>query len=293
LYALPARAMPKSPPDDTYARLAVPVHLQLGRTTLQQVAAELTRQTGIKVEVAPCLQARILIVQMDHLSAAAVLDTLAELNDREWYRADTHAVLLTRHAANPSQTLPGLATAMQTILPKDYRRYFGDGLTLDDVAPTRAHGHFDTIRQWPHWDEKARKMLNEQALEERLRDRMLALANKQSEQLFASLQPDILDGRKVYPAQLTPQQQALLQTILMLDALHPLFSGPMVHWMRGHLVGYERDLANVQISLNDGNGLKIDSSASDGNFGVAIPGLPSTHHAPKPLDLLPPVSTSP
>ena len=70
--------------DSVTEKLSRRIHLELGKTTLAEVAAALSEQTGLKIEPADYLNDRIMVVRIQGVSARSALNALSELNDWRW-----------------------------------------------------------------------------------------------------------------------------------------------------------------------------------------------------------------
>ena len=68
----------------TQSLLTKKVHLSLGSTTLPTLLKALSTQTGLIIEAAAYLQERLLVLEIDDISARVILDELAEANDWKW-----------------------------------------------------------------------------------------------------------------------------------------------------------------------------------------------------------------
>jgi hypothetical protein len=126
----------QSTPQTPDSRLDKRVHLSLGVTTLDKVAAEISRQTGLTVEAADCLKERRLIAAMGDLTARQTLDALAALNGWTWRESEPGKYLIARHTIRRPNSVAEVPRTMRAALPKDIRIYLGldtlDNKTLDD-----------------------------------------------------------------------------------------------------------------------------------------------------------------
>ncbi len=91
----PLRAQDAFSPDTT-EKLHQRVQLTGESTTLAQIAAQLSKQTGLKIEAAAYLGKHRLNLQCDGDSAETILKTLANLNDWQWREVDKGVILISR-----------------------------------------------------------------------------------------------------------------------------------------------------------------------------------------------------
>jgi hypothetical protein len=231
-------------------RLQTTVHLSLGETTLGEVVDSLSKQTGLTIYSDTYLRDHRLIVQLDGVSAAAALDTLAELNDWTWRRVDDAHVVLTRPTIPAPQKNADIATALQQALPKDFRRF------LDVVKPSEPNARTEQSNRIPEIQEGANQSFRMQ----QMRD----LFNNQQRDLYQSFMPNIFEGRKVLYSQLTSaQKQDILIAYLMYHLKEMYFVRPYV--FNGKLYPFESDPDKMEIRL-DGKMVQFGIKTTDGEL---------------------------
>lgn len=121
--------------------------------TLRALLAELSEQTGLKVEAESFLIDRTVSVSASGQSAGEILDSLAELNDWVWIENKDRHIFLSRPRYITPKNLTEVPKAMQRCLPLDIRRYMGVGAGPDDLLIKESssfHGNIAmTLKQSP------------------------------------------------------------------------------------------------------------------------------------------------
>lgn len=191
--------------DAVKEKLSTKVHLRLGKTTLARVAAALSEQTGLKFEPAYYLADRDMIAQMDGVSARAVLNALAELNDWKWREMPDHAISIARHLLRPPQVPVAIPRIIQSAMPKDTRAFLTIATPSEDLAVYAN----PLLADWSAASSKQRKAA-------------VFMRDTQGD-LFGSLPPDSVKGDPIPFDKLSdPQQRNLaaqfaFQLIFSLD----------------------------------------------------------------------------
>ncbi len=118
--AAPVQAQEKPLPD--YAsKLAHPVHLALGKTTLAEALAALSKQTGIQIDAAEYLKERVMLVQLDGLTGRTALNALTSLNDLRWSAVGPNHLFVDRPASGRPENIMEVPSRLAKALPKDIR----------------------------------------------------------------------------------------------------------------------------------------------------------------------------
>jgi hypothetical protein len=104
-------------------KLSTKVHLRLGKTTLAKVTAALSEQTGLTIEPADYLLERVMVVQMEDVSARSVLNALSELNDWRWKETPDHTITIARHLLRLAPVPASISRMVQSAIPKDTRAF--------------------------------------------------------------------------------------------------------------------------------------------------------------------------
>ncbi len=104
-------------------RLHHPVRLLMGETSAAALVQELSRQTGLRIDVAGYLADRKLIVNLSGLSARQALDAVAEMNDWDWRATGPGSYLVSRPTLRTPSSTNEIPRAMQAALPKDFRTF--------------------------------------------------------------------------------------------------------------------------------------------------------------------------
>lgn len=106
-------------------KLSKVIHLNLGKTTLQTVAASLAEQTDLAFDVPDNLRDRAMIVNIDNKSAFAAISALAELHDWSWKETAEGGIRISRSALALPRTMGSIPSAVKSALPKDLRTFLG------------------------------------------------------------------------------------------------------------------------------------------------------------------------
>ncbi len=226
----------------TAERLARKAHISSDTTRLADIMEALSAQTGLKIQAAACLRERRIVMQVDGLSAAALLDTLAELNDWTWHEVQPGVIAIARRTKPIPQQISAVPPALQAALPADFRRFLiGTGGTRDgmyfersDAPDLQASSPFRTANQ------------------KGMRD----AAQQWRDQLCLLLQSDFATDVKIpYSRMNTAQKHALLVSKIF-DSLVYSNTTHSHYILMGVLRPYEQDIAAGEITL-EGEWLNI------------------------------------
>lgn len=243
------------------ARLKTPVELQLGQTTLAEVARALTAQSGIKVEAAPYLRARKLVVSIPRSSTAGVLNALAELNEWSWRMVGEDGVLIERARPPAPRNVAEVPQSVQKALPADLKRYLGVGVPLETLATAHPGDGGRRSVPDPGMDERERRYSPAKA-------RLDAKIRTLTETLWAGLSERLGREGQTPFAELTPQQKEDLTTLPPLLAIAATFRGMSSRILYDLLLPYEKDLSAVAMSLQNGNWLEYGMWTQEGKARV-------------------------
>ena len=267
------------------ARISTKVNLSLGLTTLEKVTQSLSAQTGLSIEASTYLRDRKLIIQMKDMSAAAALNSLAELNDWQWMEVKENHLLITRPTINRPQNVPEISRAIQAALPKDFRRYMGIGVPVDDlplIDNPKTSRSFERERE-VHPMRRTEMLV-------RVNSKIRPLLEAQQNELFQTTQPGILGGKELAYSRLLPSQKKSLVVSLVVRALSDLCGGNptiipvtplnvMTGYIRSDLLDVEKD----EIFLFHGTDLMIGRTViENGVLTYSGSEAPIEHRTPKP-----------
>jgi len=147
--ALSQEAKPSQDPDE--AKFTKKVHLLLGPTTLDKVAAALSEQTGLNIQAADYLQTHKLTVQLDNIPAQEALHAIRILNGWTVTKSDAGAYVVTHTPTQTAQTFADAGRALRSTLPKEFRIFFGLEAPIgapNTFDPNTDHlGFASTVRQ--------------------------------------------------------------------------------------------------------------------------------------------------
>jgi hypothetical protein len=123
-------------------KLATVVDLPLGKTTVAELMATLSRRSGLAIEATDALKPHKLIVQASHLRVFTLLNALAQLTGWTWSRLDPSHFLITSPAPAAVQQPGEIAYAIRAALAKDLRVYFNVPLeeTKQTMPPIKDFG---------------------------------------------------------------------------------------------------------------------------------------------------------
>ena len=266
---------------ETAALLQTKVHLKLGETTLAKTLAEISKQAGLHIQASEYLLDRELLVELDNMSAQAVLDTLAEGNDWIWYEGRQGQIFMARPKFNKTQELLNVTPAFRAIVPKDLRRFVR--LDLSDAELRKA------FRQLQPESDLVKKtaVLDSVPPLIWLLPRMLdASVKEQESQIISWVTDEVRTGKKIPCAKLTSEQQNTLLAYFVLKAMDTVFSpmGP------GNLI---RGLDPAGVDENQMRVMYTQGSIfigilREGKFSYGE-GIMSEKELPDPLLLHPPL----
>jgi hypothetical protein len=261
----------------TRTLLQIKVHLRLGETTLSKTLQEMSRQTGLQIESADYLQERELLVDLDNMSAQAVLETLAEGNDWIWNETKQSRILMTRPKFNATRQLVEVAPAFRAIVPKDLRRYAGVDLTDAEIRSA-----FQQSQPNSELIEKPEKADFGSPRFRILPEILNAPVKEQERRMVAWVTAEVRTGKKIPYAQFTSEQQHSLLVRFVFAAMHTIFE--IGHMGAANLVlgldpaGVDED--QMRITVKDG-GIFV-GTLQGGRFSFGE-GLMSEKQLPDPL----------
>lgn len=222
-------------PDDS--KLRIRINLTLGNTTLEKVAAEVTRQTGLTIEAVDYLGERRLTIAMEGMSARDALDALAEMHDWTWYRTSPGHYLLTRHTLRLPRDPAGMMRAVPLALPPDWRRYFRVGLPAKEAVrlPPAQGFQFPDDPKMPIFL-RAKRGVDQQAA---------SLVEREKLRLYNALKQDVAKSEKVPYAKLPAEEQRRL--VFILTMRHIIYTD--FRLLFNEMPFYARDLSTASVSL--------------------------------------------
>lgn len=127
----------------TVDKLKQPVHISADKATLETIAAQLSQQTGLRIEAAPYLREHRTTVQFDGDSAVTLIATLAELNGWQWQEERDGRIVISRALGRKPQNIGEVPAAIQRTMAKDLRRYLhiGKEVNAEEVKPLAVLPH--------------------------------------------------------------------------------------------------------------------------------------------------------
>jgi len=186
-------------------KLSTPVKLAPGRTTLSALALQLSEKCGVPVEPAEYLQERVMVVQLNTMSARSALDAICELNDWMWKETPEKHVLISRKASKLPASPAYIFRRIHVILPRDVRDYLG-------VEP-RSEDPGQYINPLAEFDPEKAARRNEQ------RTKLWRLFKNTQSQLNDSLPQSVLDGEPLAYKKMSQIQR----DNLMVQICFPIF----------------------------------------------------------------------
>ncbi|HZO90746.1 MAG TPA: hypothetical protein VFB38_20625 [Chthonomonadaceae bacterium] len=247
-----------SQPEAQEAKLAIRVHLRLGPTTLEKVAAALSQQTGLAINAASYLREHKLIVQMDNLPAQDALDALAALNEWIWYKTEPGHYLITRPRVRLPREIAEIPPALYKAMPIEMRRYAGFGVSVEELSPIadpQMRQELEALKQQGTYE-----LMAPQAS---VGAKMDSLRLKQQNLLVEVLKPDPFDGKITPYSRLTPEQKQALLIFFVSNALESAIAQPRSLAFSGRLLPFQRDIRKADIVMTAENCLQIGTFFSD------------------------------
>ena len=241
---------------ETVTALQTKVHLRLGETTLAKVLQQIAQQTGLQVQPADYLVERELLVDLDNVSAAEALDTLAEGNDWIWYETRKSQIFMARPNFNRMPQLLNVAPAFRVIVPRDLRRYVGVGVTDAELrsAFRQSQPNSDYILKSP-------EMLDFLDVRHQLLPQLLeGVVNEQERQMVAWVTDEVKTGKQMPYAKLSPEQQHILLVRFVFTAMFTAF-GP-------HAIGTANLIQGLDPAGVDENRMRISYKAGAIYIGI-------------------------
>ena len=192
--------------DEIKQKLMVPVHLNLGKTTLAAAAQILSAQCGVTIEPAPYLKDRDLVVQIDGVSARTALEALSELNDWAWKETQEKHILISRKVSRLPATPAYIWRRIHAILPRDVHDYLG--------VEARAENPEEYINPLADSDQQRARKREED------RTRLFRLFKDTQTELYDSLPRTIYAGEPFAYEKMSQSQK----NNLLVQTFFPLFS---------------------------------------------------------------------
>lgn len=263
--------------DTINAKMETRVALRLGKTTLANVVAALSEQTGLKIGAESYLLDRELIVQMNDISLSMALESLAELNEWRVIRTPPDRIFLTRQAIPLTQTTADLTPAFRASLPVDIRHYLGVDIDTLLFLPEKTADYVNFLKkQKPTFDIST-------IVQSNLRHRYDALAAKQRSLLFASFGDPIFQGKKIPVSEVTPEQQNMLITDILLETFHAIATNDGgINILYGTYHPYQLDSSHIEIHYRGGS-LHALSPTGDANGNRRLQGFAEQIVSPQAL----------
>ncbi len=225
-----------APTSKTGARLAANVHLQLGETTLADVAKALSEQTGVSISAVPYLRERKLVVQMENLSADQALRALTELNGWQLYEMQDGAIVIARPPRPTPQTLVETPLALRATLPRDFQQFLGVDVPIG--IPKN------------DWERRMQTIgLTDTVIPRRVLEKMERLVKNQLEALAAEQKAADKEKKTPY-VKLTPRQRENLLAALVFSDLSFFVSGGNL--LYNTLMPFQRDVRTAEARFNGG-----------------------------------------
>ena len=253
------------PVPDYVPKLAQPVRLTLGKTTLAEVLEALSKQTGIQIDAAEYLKDRVMIVQMDGITGRTALNALAALNDLKWSAAGPNHLVVDRSASGRPESITQVPGLIAKAFPKDIRDCLLVGIPQS--------------KGWEFAEVNAFKRKSDFEYPGFVSSRTGNLVQEQQKLLLANLSAVLTPGTKIPFKNLPPAQQSELLSILFFREISRLsFS-----LMYDNLAPYQEDVMRVSLHLHPSdNILEIGTVMHEGDteiyrfFGAPIAPPPST-----------------
>jgi hypothetical protein len=228
------------------------VSLLLGQTTMSKVAASLSAQTSLQIQVSDALQEHGLIILVKSATIRGVLDVLCRVNDWHWYEDVPGHILVTRQQPGRPRlrTAGGLGEVYKAVgdsLPKEWRRYFSQP-PPSLVAPNKNEEMYTRLG-----------LYEEKVLLREKQSRIATLVRDYATRLGASLEEiKGKGGTKLNWDGMTKAQRAELTSCLILDTVGELCRTPAAAAvLLGKPTTYQANIGAAQVRVKDG-GISID-----------------------------------
>ena len=232
-------AIPKPPAAPTESPLTRKVHLSPDITTTAAILQAVSEQTGLTIRVADYLKERKIVMQVKDISAADLLNTLAELNDWTWRGNAAGVIFVERRKKDTPRQMAEVPIALQYVLPADFRAFLGSTGRLNDPMyheEPDAQGHFAGG-----------------AFRKGNAGGMQKAAQTLHDDLYRLLTPALKPGFAVAYTRLTDAQRHILLVATVLNNLSTLNSANSHNVLQGTLRPYELDLAAAELTLRGGS----------------------------------------
>lgn len=223
---------------ETAARLKMPIRLQLGAASVQQVMETLSEQTGLVITAAEYLREREVTMQMEGVTARVALDALAQLYDWKWYDLGAGHLRLAHATRQPPRSLAQFAPAFAACLPKDIRTFVFIGQSAEAVKQQLDLKRMGMTDASP-----------DMALSRGISSHLTVLLQEQMIGLVKPLHIDAAHLPTIAFGQLTDIQQ---RAILLYPLAQALRDMPSYH-LSNRPPPYQRDPAQAVIELTGGN----------------------------------------
>jgi len=263
------------------AKLQKFIHLTVGSSTLEQIAAQLTQQTGLTIETAPYLRQHQITVQCDGATAQALLETFAELNDWQWQERSGRIVIERKLGRKPRSILDIPAT-VQSALAKDVRRYLLDGAenTITPEESGRRIPAGNTIA-----GKQIRADLQEKAVSKFCRIRGSKGDEYAIARLAKTLKTEYPDNRRLPWKKMTDWQQRLFVADRVLSALSGMHRRGGYQVLHGRIEPIYVSLQGMQIEFSGTDSISLMQNTLEGKVESGIGIGAQLHPEWLPIDL--------
>jgi hypothetical protein len=201
--------------------LNVKVSLELGTVSLPKVLKALEAQTGLRIQAAPYLRERRLVVEIAGTSARQALDAITSLHGWTWKQIEPGHILIERKRPKAGSGGSAVPLMVQSAIPLDWRRFLGIGkdsfqevaqnTKLDEIIQNMK---LDAVGQNTKQDAKTAR----QSARRQWRPNLLRKLSRASERLLKTLDPEAIHTVKLPYSKLSPEQQQSLITLFTLKA---------------------------------------------------------------------------
>ncbi len=242
---------------DTKVKLQTRVHLSLGKTTLAKALEVLSKQTGLTIEASPGLSERVLLVEMNDITASNALNALAICNEWNWSETTPGNIRLRRSLPRNPTTLEEVQKFVVAALPKDVRDFVCIGKSVAEIKnytipidPQLANTPF------------AKPPVN-RSLSMFSQGKIFAVDSALAREISALLKPKPTDGAYYAYKTLTPEIQEKLLLYALLYTLKETRSGLLYN----EFAPFQKDPNKVTVELK-GSSLDVGSHTIQGTSDV-------------------------
>lgn len=243
---------------ETKVKLQARVHLSLGKTTVAKALEVLSKQTGLTIEASTGLSERVLVVEMNDITASNALNALSACNEWVWSETTPGNIRLRRSLPRNPTTLDEVQKFVVAALPKDVRDFVCIGKSVADLKNYTIPLLDPQLANTPFAKPPVQGSLYMFS-----QGKIFAVDSALAREISALLKPKPTEGAYYAYKTLTPEIQEKLLLYALIYTLKETQSGLLYN----EFAPFQKDPNKVTVELK-GSALDVGSHTIQGNSDV-------------------------